>query len=83
MVSVKLFGALRLRSGLKEYQLEARNLTELFSQLAELSAHTGMEQITVRELRSCIISINGKQCGPRHALRDGDAVVLLTPASGG
>ena len=42
-----------------------------------------MEQVTVRELRSCIISINGKQCGPRHALRDGDAVVLLTPASGG
>ena len=52
MVSVKLFGALRLRSGLKEYQLEARNLTELFSQLAELSVHTGMEQVTVRDLRS-------------------------------
>ena len=83
MVSVKLFGALRLRSGLKEYQLEAKNLDELYARLAEISAGTGLEPVTVKDLRTCIVMINGKQCRPRHALSDGDAVVLLTPASGG
>ena len=83
MVSVKLFGALRLRSGLKEYQLEAKNLDELYAQLAEISAHSGGEPVTVKDLRDCIVMINGKQCRPHHTLSNGDAVVLLTPASGG
>ena len=83
MVTVKLFGALRLRSGLKEYQLEAGSLDELYAQLAEISTRTGSEPVTVKDLRACIVMINGKQCRPRHALADGDAVVLLTPASGG
>lgn len=83
MVNVKLFGALRLRSGLKEYQLEAKNLNELYSKLAEISAGLGMEPVTVKDLRACIVMINGKQCRPHHPLADGDNVVLLTPASGG
>ena len=83
MVTVKLFGALRLRSGLKEYQLEARDLSELYAQLAKISDGIGMEPVTVKDLRTCIVMINGKQCGPHHSLADGDTVVLLTPASGG
>ena len=83
MVHVKLFGALRLRSGLKDYQLEAKNLDELYAQLAQLSTQTGGKQVTVKDLRACIVMINGEQCRPRHALSDGDTVVLLTPASGG
>ena len=83
MVSVKLFGALRLRSGLKEYQLEARSLDELYAQLSKISAHSGGEPVTVRDLRNCIVMINGRQCRPHHTLSDGDTVVLLTPASGG
>lgn len=83
MVTVKLFGALRLRSGLKEYELEAADLAELYAKLADLSTRTGMEALSVKDLRSCIVIINGKQCKPRHSLSDGDAVVLLTPASGG
>ena len=83
MVRVKLFGALRLRSGLKEYQLEARSLDELYAQLSKISAHSGGESVTVKELRDCIVMINGEQCRPHHTLSDGDTVVLLTPASGG
>ena len=83
MVTVKLFGALRLRSGLKEYQLEARDLNELYAQLAKISDGIGMEPVTVKDLRTCIVMINGKQCRPHHSLADGDTVVLLTPASGG
>ena len=83
MITVKLFGALRLRSGLKEYQLEAENLNALYTQLSEISKNKGMEAVSVKELRDCIVMINGKQCKPHHALSDGDTVVLLTPASGG
>lgn len=83
MVTVKLFGALRLRSGLKEYRLEANNLNELYAQLAELSNQAGAQPVSVRDLRDCIVMINGKQCRPRHPLSDGDQVVLLTPAGGG
>lgn len=83
MVTVKLFGALRLRSGLKEYQLEAQHLNELYDQLVQISKQNSPEPVSIRDLKSCIVMINGTQCKPRHSLKDGDTVVLLTPASGG
>ena len=83
MVTVKLFGALRLRSGLREYRLDCASLDELFRQLSALSAELGRETVSIKELRGCIVLVNGKESRPRRTLADGDQVVLMTPASGG
>lgn len=77
MITVKLFGLLRLDSGIREMEMEAANVKEVFSQLAA----TG--KITSKELKGCVILVNGKQGNKRSKLNSGDTVTLLSPVAGG
>ena len=76
MITVKLYGLLRIESGIRERQLEAGTIKEVLEALA----NHGIPQ---RELHSCIILINGSSATKRSKLNDGDTVVLMSPVAGG
>ena len=76
MITVKLYGLLRIESGIKEKQLEAASVKEVLETL------TGFG-ISTKDLTGCIILVNGKNAGKRSKLDDGDTVVLLSPVAGG
>ena len=78
MITVKLYGLLRLDSGIRQLRLEAANVKEVFRALL---AET--DRITKADLDGCVILINGKQGSRRSQLTDGDQVVLLSPVAGG
>ena len=52
MITVKLYGLLRIESGIKEKQLEAVTMKEVLDQLAACG-------IDRRDLNGCVILING------------------------
>lgn len=76
MITVKLFGLLRLESGIKEKQLEAASLKEVLQSLAEAG-------ISKKDLSGCVIFVNGENANKRKKLKDGDLVVLMPPVAGG
>ena len=76
MITVRLYGLLRLNSGIKERQLEAASMKEVFAQLSG-------EGIPRKELEGSVILINGKSGNKRSKLAPGDAVVLMSPVAGG
>ena len=78
MITVKLFGLLRLDSGIRERQLEAATVNEVFTQLLQET-----NRITRKDLDGCVVMINGKPGSKRSKLTDGDQVVLLSPVAGG
>lgn len=78
MITVKLYGLLRLDSGIRERQLEADRVDKVFSQLLGET-----DRITEKDLSGCVILINGKQGSKRSKLTDGDQVALLSPVAGG
>ena len=76
MITVKLYGLLRIESGIKEKQLNAATVAEALNTLAECG-------IPKKDLDSCMILINGKTGKKRSKLADGDTVVLMSPVAGG
>ena len=84
MVKVKLFGTLRIDSGIKELDIEAdsvRKLYEpLYSEILKINPDPGF---TLKELKDCIIAVNGRRVNKNTALSDGDEVLILTAAGGG
>ena len=76
MITVKLYGLLRIESGIKEQQLDAKTVNEVLDALA---AHG----ISPNELKGCVILINGSSANKRSKLKDGDTVVLMSPVAGG
>ena len=76
MITVKLYGLLRIESGIKEKQLEAATVKEVLDQLAGCG-------IDRRDLSSCVILVNGKSANKRRNITDGDTVVLMSPVAGG
>ena len=84
MVKVKLFGTLRLDSGVKEFSAEAGSVRELYPlllrEIRERSPDCG---VTEAELKACLIAVNGRQAGPRAKLRDGDTVSFFPAVAGG
>ena len=76
MITVKLYGLLRLDSGIKERQMEAGTVREVYTQLTELG-------VSKQALDGCVILVNGKPAGKRQKLQDGDTVQLLSPVAGG
>ena len=84
MVHVKLFGLLRLDTGLKELDAEAATVGELYPVLlAEAKRAKPATAITARDVDGCVILINGKQGKKSSRLRDGDEVFLMSPVCGG
>ena len=76
MIAVKLYGLLRIESGIREKQLEASSVKEVLAVLADCG-------ISPKDLNSCIILVNGKSGNKRSKLADGDTVVLMSPVAGG
>ena len=76
MITVKLYGLLRIESGIRQQQLEAATVKEVLDRLAAWG-------FSKKELNGCVILINGKNANKRSKLTDGDTVVLMSPVAGG
>ena len=76
MITVKLYGLLRLNSGIKERRLEAATVKEALTLLAR-------EGIPPKELEACVILLNGKNTNKKARLADGDTLILMSPVAGG
>ena len=75
MITVKLFGLVRLETGIKELQIEAANVKELKRQL--------IRYLPEEKIKGCVLFINGKQSNRFTKLNDGDQVMLMPPVAGG
>ena len=78
MITVKLFGLLRLDSGIKELQVEAKDVKQLYNAMLNYS-----DTFTQKDLEGCTILINGSQGNKRSKLNDGDVVTFMSPVAGG
>ena len=76
MITVKLYGLLRIESGIRQKQLEAASIREVLDHLAACG-------ISQKDLSGCVILINGKSGNKRSKLANGDTVVLMSPVAGG
>ena len=76
MITVKLFGLLRVESGIKQMQLEAATVKEVLQRLCDAG-------IAKKDLAGCVIFVNGESANKRRKLADGDLVVLMPPVAGG
>ena len=76
MITVKLYGLLRIDSGIKEKQLEAATVKEVLDLLADCG-------LSRKDLYGCIILVNGSSVTKRSKLHHGDTVVLMSPVAGG
>lgn len=84
MVHVKLFGLLRLDTGLKELDVEAATVGELYPiLLAEAKRVKPSTKVTAKDVDGCVILINGKQGKKSSRLKGGDEVMLMSPVCGG
>ena len=84
MVTVKLFGTLRLESGIRELSCDAETVKALYPALMrEIRACRADTALTERDLRGCLVAVNGVPAGPRTRLRDGDTVSFFPAAAGG
>ena len=76
MITVKLYGLLRIESGIKQKQLEAESVQQVLDALCALG-------ISPKELKRCVVMVNGANANKRNKLKDGDTVVLMSPVAGG
>lgn len=77
MVTIKLFGSLRLKTGFKEMQAYASSVSEACALLARATGHDK------KEFKNCLFVINGKQGKYSSVLAEGDELVLMSPSGGG
>jgi len=76
MITVKLYGLLRIESGIREKQMDVHAVSQVLDALADCG-------IQRKDLNSCVILVNGKSANKRSKLTDGDTVVLMSPVAGG
>lgn len=77
MVTIKLFGSLRLKTGFKEMQVYASSVSEACALMARA---TGWN---LKEFKNCVFSLNGTQVKYSAKLKDGDELIFLSPSGGG
>ena len=76
MITVKLYGLMRVESGIRELQMQADTTKTLLLRLQE----AGLKK---EDLRGCCLLINGSPAKRVRKLNDGDVVQLLPPVAGG
>ena len=76
MITVKLYGLLRIESGIREKQIQADSIKEALEILSDFG-------LSKKDLEGCVILINGSSANRRSKLTDGDTVVLMSPVAGG
>ncbi len=74
MVKVKLFGVARLKTGVSEFEADIGTMDEL---------KNSVPGMTKREVKDLVILVNGKSVGRWYKFKDGDEIVMLSPAGGG
>ena len=77
MVTIKLFGSLRLKTGFREMQAYASSVSEACGLLARA---TGYDK---KEFNNCLFVINGRHAKYSSALNEGDELILMSPSGGG
>ena len=84
MITVKLFGTLRVDTGVKTVQVEGNRIKDLYAPVLEaiLRENPGAE-VTLKKLKSCNAAINGKLSSPASKLQAGDTVYLFPAVAGG
>ncbi len=75
MITVRLFGLVRLETGIKELQVEAANGKELRNALTQT--------LPEETVRGCRLLANGRPVTRTTKLKDGDQVMLMPPVAGG
>ena len=98
MVKVKLFGLLRIDSGIKELSVEADAVKEIFPILIETAFRNGKtiaippiscriyslyNKIAIKNINSCAVMVNGQQATKNTKIKDGDEVVFMSMVAGG
>lgn len=79
-VKVKMFGVIRLGSGIKETTCAAATLDDVFAHVNTISPN-GTDDFSFDD---SIVFINGERVlKKKYTLSDGDEVWLMSPASGG
>ena len=81
MVTLKIFGTMRVKTGVGELSLKAGRIETMLPTVIENSKLSS--KVKVKDLRECIVMKNGIQCDMKTEARDGDTVVLLSPSGGG
>ena len=76
MITVKLYGLMRVESGIRELQIEADTLKIMYSQLQAAG-------LNKQDLKGCYVLCNGKPAARTIRFQDGDVVQLLPPVAGG
>ena len=82
MVKVKLLGLLRIDSGIKELTVEAYTVKDIYSVLVDTASKNG-KTITIKNINSCAVMVNGQQATKNTKLKDGDEVVFMSMVAGG
>ena len=77
MITIKLFGTLRLKTGCKALTAEVSDVKAACELLAK---ETGL---SAKEFRKCVIVVNGKPCKNSAPLQEGDEVSFFSPSGGG
>ena len=75
MITVKVFGLVRIETGIKELRLEAGNVRQLRIALSRY--------IPEDTVKGCVLLVNGRQANRFTKLKDGDQVMLMPPVAGG
>ncbi len=77
MVTVKMFGPLRLKTEFRDFCAELHSVRDACTLMAE---RTGLPE---KEFRACVFMVNGVSANLRTKLKDGDELVFLAPSGGG
>lgn len=84
MITVKLFGTLRLDTGVKEVQVSGNRVKDLYIPIQKAILEENPEcGITLKKLKCCNAAVNGVLSAPGSKLRDGDTVYLFPAVAGG
>ena len=76
MITVKLYGLLRLETGVRELQVDAADWRDLNRKLEQAGLHK-------QDLKGCYMMHNGTAKARASKLEDGDVVQLLPRVAGG
>lgn len=84
MVIVKLFGLLRLDTGIKSFETDASVVKDIYPALLEEARKRKPDtKVTAKDIDGCIAAVNGIQSKKTTRLNDGDVVMLMSPVCGG
>ena len=77
MVTIKLFGTLRIKTGCKGLEADISSVKEGCEVLSEAAG------LPYKEVKKCIAVVNGKQVKLATPLQDGDELAFFSPSGGG